>query len=176
MCEIVIGFCFEHIGCAQSENEFTQLGASAHELESGKKIAGFNMYATMKDLNWIRSGKGVIDFFVKWARKVSKDRHCVIISNNMIFDGRLLKFYSNVDVIYILGRNTLYYEFGYVYMGVNMHKKKKCLDQEYTDISHNKSLSHKTEKGIFPKTDVYNTEKDAEYMVTQWIYVMNNQF
>ena len=76
--EIVIGFDFECAGGIPAKHGFTQLGASAHELKTGKKIAGFNEYANMKDLEW--EERCVKEFWEKnpdrYAETLKKNSKC----------------------------------------------------------------------------------------------------
>ncbi len=206
--EIVIGFDFECAGGVPSKHGFTQLGASAHELQSGKKIAGFNEYANMTGLEWeercvkefweknperyaetlektnsaVLTCGEVVAMFVVWARAVSHGRKCVVISDNMIYDGGLLKHYSGVDVMYLLGRRTVYFETASVYYGMYAQHKNARLDQDADDLSSKEIAlgainATRQEKLAYPKSGVnhdHHPENDAENMVTKWIFIQQH--
>lgn len=208
--EIVIGFDFECAGGIPAKHGFTQLGASAHELKTGTKIAGFNMYANMNGLEWEErcvnefwsqpnnqkryketlenvqqaslTCKEVVDAFVTWAREISKDRKCVVISDNMIYDGGLLKYYSNVDVMYLLGRRTVYFETASVYYGMYMMHEGHQLNEDVDNLSSKQLALDATSFAInktltWPKSDVthdHHPEHDAENMVLKWIFIQNS--
>lgn len=204
--EIVIGFDFECAGGIPAKHGFTQLGASAHELKTGKKIAGFNEYANMKDLEWEErcvkefweknpdryaetlkktqnaklSCREVVAKFIEWARDVSSGRKCVIISDNMIYDGGILKYYSGVDVMYLLGRRTVYFETASVYYGMYAIHRQGQLNQDSDDLSSKKIALEAIDRSRnlkWPESKVkhdHHPENDAEDMVNKWIYIQNN--
>ena len=208
--EIVIGFDFECAGGIPNDNGFTQLGASAHELKTGKKIAGFNEYASMKGYVWEErcvkefweknperyaetlkktadskhTCAEVVAMFIEWAREVSKGRKCVIISDNMIYDGSLVKYYSGVDVIYLLGNGyTCFFETASVYFGMYANHKRQKLDFDSKDGLSSKQLAldainaNREVKLEYPTNGVkhdHRPENDAENMVNKWCFIMNN--
>lgn len=208
--EIVIGFDFECAGGIPEKHGFTQLGASAHELDTGVCIGQFNQYANMKGLEWeercVRefwsrpdnqeryketleqvenaqfTCKEVVNQFIAWAREISKGRKCVMISDNMIYDGGLIKYYSGVDIMYLLGERTVYFETASVYYGMYMMHKLERLDKDSDDLS-SKSIalaaaSYATKKELeWPKTEVnhdHHPVHDAENMVLKWIFIQNS--
>ena len=206
--EIVIGFDFECAGGIPEKHGFTQLGASAHELKTAKKISGFNMYASMKGLEWEEqcvkefweknperyqetlkktseskfSQYQVVLFFIGWVRDIARDRKCVLISDNMIYDGGLLKYYSKIDIMYLLGRRTVYFETSSVYYGMYALNKRAVLDQDSDHLSSKKialeainDMNGRFAK--YPETKVthdHHPENDAENMVNKWIFIQNN--
>lgn len=209
MAEIVIGFDFECAGGVPALNGFTQMGASAHLLSTGEKIAGFNEYAKMEGLEWeercvkefweknperyaetLEKTKNakmtcseVVEAFIDWAKGVSKFRQCVFVSDNMIFDGGLLKYYAKRDVMYILGRYTVFYETSSVYNGMHSLRKRARLDQASGDLSSKKVALEAVrelvgdEKLEYPETEAkhdHNPENDAEAMVRKWVFIQNS--
>lgn len=201
--EIVIGFDFECAGGVPSENGFTQLGASVHERSNSNKIGGFNEYANMKDYFWetrcvtefweknperyadtltrtsssTMTCKQVIDKFIVWIREVSKDRKAVVLSDNMIYDGGLLKYYSGVDIMYLLGRRTVYFETSSVYYGMYALSKRMILNQDSDDLSSKKIALEAIGKDKYPASSCshdHHPENDAQAMVEKWIFIMNN--
>lgn len=207
--EIVIGFDFEAAGGNPSKNGFTQLGASAHEFVSGKKLGGFNKYANMEGFEWEprcveqfwkknperyeetlagiaaaeHSCAEVVQQFVEWAREISKDRKCVFVSDNMIFDGGILSHFMGDEVMYLLGgtTKTVYFETSSVYYGMFSAVKRRRIDHASDDWSSSgialDALSSIKNKAVeWPLFDVvhdHQPEHDAEHMVQKWIYVQN---
>lgn len=208
MSEIVIGFDFECAGGIPRENGFTQLGASAHELDTGIKIGGFNEYANMTKLEWEErcvkefweknperyaetlqettraplTCEQVVAKFIEWAREIAKGRKCIFLSDNMIYDGGLLKYYSGVDVMYLLGEWTVYFETSSYYYGLySMHKRARITQDSDHLSSKNIALDAvnaiKSPALTWPESKVnhdHHPENDAENMVMKWIFIQNN--
>ena len=208
MSEIVIGFDFECAGGIPIKHGFTQLGASAHELDTGKKIGGFNEYASMVGLEWEErcvkefweknperyaetlektmnatlTCAQVVEKFIEWVREMAKDRKCIIVSDNMIYDGGLLKYYSGIDVMYLLGEWTVYFETASYYYGLHsMHKRARITED--SDHLNSKQIAldavnaTKSEPLTWPESKVnhdHHPENDAENMVMKWIFIQNN--
>lgn len=209
MADIVIGFDFECAGGVPAINGFTQMGASAHLLSTGEKIAGFNEYASMEGLEWEErcvkefwkknperyadtlektkkstlTCSQVVDAFIEWARGVSKFRKCVFVSDNMIYDGGLLRYYAKTDIMYLLGRYTVFLETSSVYYGMHASAKRAKLCQDSDELSSKKVAldvvrTLKNDETLeYPKIEVshdHNPENDAEVMVRKWIFIQNN--
>lgn len=208
--EIVVGFDFECAGGIPSKHGFTQLGASAHLFKTEEKIAEFNQYSNMKGYEWeercveefwkknperyeetldstdiaMHSCHEVVANFVDWIRDLAKDRTCVVVSDNMIYDGGALKYFADVDVIYLLGkgRYTPCYETSSVYYGIYSAIMNKPLCYETRNMSSKtavlQALSMKLGKPVeWPKMDVkhdHHPANDAETMVRQWMFVQKS--
>lgn len=202
--EVVLAFDFECAGGVAQKNGFTQLGASVHELSTGKKLAGFNEYANMMGYEWedrcvkefwekhperykdtlekVESApltcEEVVEKFVRWARETCANRKCVILSDNMIYDGGLLKHFAKVDVLYLLGRRSVYFETSSVYYGMHMMHKRARIDESSDDLS-SKEIALDAVRAFNkdanwpehgPSHD-HNPENDAENMARKWIYI-----
>ena len=128
------------------------------------------------------SNKDVVNMFVQWIRTIATGRKCVVISDNMIYDGGLLKYYSDVDVIYLLGGYTVYFETSSVYYGMSCLNKRTKLCYDTRDESSKKLAleavnANKTTKVEFPSDGVkhdHHPENDAENMANKWCFIMNN--
>ena len=100
----------------------------------------------------------------------------------MIYDGGLLKYYSGVDVIYLLGQYTVYYDTASVYKGMGAIHKRVKLDQDSSNVGSKQDAleavnANKQDKLTWPKSDVnhdHHPENDAENMVNKWIFIQQN--
>jgi hypothetical protein len=198
--EIVIGFDFECAGGVPQKHGFTQLGASAHVLSTGEKISGFNQYASMDGFEWedrclrefwlknpVRYKETllgttsaqetcweVVALFNSWVRQVSAGRKCTMISDNMIYDGGLLKFFSTEDIMYLHGDMTVFFDTGSVYYGMQALHTGTGLSWATDQGSSKQGALKAVGAPGFPIFDVkhdHHPQNDAETMVRRWIYI-----
>lgn len=203
MAEIVIAFDFECAGGVPSKHGFTQLGASAHVLATGEKLGGFNEYASMQGYVWeercveefwkkqperyaetlaataaaTNSCHAVVRLFVEWARGISKGRKCSMLSDKMIYDGGVLKYFADVDVIYLLGAWTVYYDIGSLYYGMGAKHADKRVRCATDDSSAKQAALEAVGKEAFPASEVahdHHPEHDAEAMARKWVFIQQS--
>lgn len=199
---IYFGIDFECAGGVPALHAFTQFGAVAYDSVTEKKIDGFNMYANMNGYTWeerclkefweknqtryketiIKTGAAketpyeVVDLFIKWLRKTCNGRKCVIFSDNMIYDGGLLKYFSNVDIMYLAGEYTTYCETSSVYEGMYAMRTDKPVTYESLQDSSKKHGLEAVDESKFPDNDVthdHNPENDASVMMENWFFIQN---
>lgn len=141
-----IVFDFEAFGGAPGKNAFTQLGAVVFNFESGMVEGTFNMYARQDGYEqeqrcvkefWSRPEmKERFETTLAEAQKAEKNPYqvitafrewclsweqlfpgCVLVTDNSNFDLGLLKFFSETDTMYFLGRLTECVDTGVFYKG-----------------------------------------------------------
>lgn len=207
--ELVIGFDFNCAGSIPIINGFLQLGASARDLKTGDLVDSFHEYSNMegyecdpkvmKQLQKINevehmlvmegvyksnySCHEIVALFIDWIEKITKNRYCIVLSSNMIYDGTLLRYFSKKNIVQLLGRRTVYLDTVSVYHGIaSMHRNTKITEAA---IKNNKAgflatevVSSKTPNPTKFESDYEESSQDsrrkADHMVKQWIFVQNH--
>lgn len=142
----VIAYDFEAAGGVPSVNGFTRLGAALLNLETGEVVSTFDEYASMRKYDWnsaccVRfwdkhrelyketlkktaesksSPYEVVEHFLTWVEEVSKPflSDIYLISDNLGFDGGLLKAFCKRDVLYIFGEYREMVDVSSAYIGM----------------------------------------------------------
>lgn len=201
MVQLVLAVDFEGAGGVISKHGITRVGASLHDLDTGKKLAGFNSYVNRKGYEWeercveefwkknpklyketleetekaTMSPYEVIAEFIEWAQQKVGDNDCYLISDNVAYDIALLRYFSTIDIMYIFGKYQSVRDISSAYVGMAMLQEKvKCTSQ--TSGKRMKALTYLTDKKDFPDFGVthdHNPENDAATMAYQWCYIQN---
>lgn len=199
--EIVIGFDFECPGGIPAINGFTQLGAVACELISGKEVGRLNYYARMTWHSWedrcvkefweknpeayernLRectaspySHSQIVNIFMLWVKSFAKnDRKVSLISDNMLYDGALIRYYSDSDVLYVLGHYSGWYDVTSFYYGMGALHKGLLAGEDLRKESSKQLALEALGETNFPESNnqhTHDAEDDARAMVEKWIFV-----
>lgn len=183
--EVMIGFDFECAGGVPRLHGFTQLAAKAYLVGSGEVVDSFDEYSNMVGYSWDEacverfwkeiplvyeetlSGVAASKFschevvarFVEWAQGVAKavpGRKCSMVCDNLVYDGGLLKYFSPVDVMYLLGGTgrdtTVYFETRSFYLG--MHAIWAGMGASYALATNKSSIKAGREAVALPEKEV----------------------
>jgi hypothetical protein len=203
----VIALDFEAAGGIPRLHGFTQLGGVIVRVKDGVVLSRFNEYACMIGYEWeercvkefwekhperfeetkkrtnevtTRSPYQVVALFFDWVRENTKefkdDVH--FISDNVAFDVAILRYFSNEDILYVLGKYTDHVDVSNFYMGMSMKPVTiKLMDESSKGLaleSINKNKRVKLEKPKFEVSKDHNPVNDAEAMALYWCFIQKN--
>jgi hypothetical protein len=131
---------------------FTELGAAMCDAYTGKELSRFHSYVNEGSFTWsdrcvnefwtqpknldrynetLRETKlakytchEVVAQFIAWAQEQAKGKNAIFIGDCLVFDWGLLRRYSDIDLMYLLGHYTPYYETSSLYYGMGMLNKR----------------------------------------------------
>lgn len=201
MSEYVLAIDFECAGGIPRLNGFTQMGAVVLDAETGKKIAGFNMYSNMVGYEWegcclrefwsrnperweeTKAGIAksslscteVVAVFVAWVRGVCEGHPTHVVSDNTPFDIGILKYFADVDIIYLFGYMTLYIDLPSAYLA--MHAMRNHYLITATEDLSTKRVALAAIAGpevpcfVSSVKHDHNPENDAHAMAERWVFV-----
>jgi hypothetical protein len=196
----VIAIDFEAAGGVPAVNGFTQLGAAMVDMATGERVAHFNAYASMEGYEWDErcvkefwlkhpdrfaetlekcknapSPYVVVEQFLEWVKEVSAGKDAYLITDCSTFDTGLLKHFSKVDILYVLGPCRDIVDVSAVYMGLS----RKFMDCAGVDGSSKRyALGALCDvKGCevkwpeFPVTHDHDAVNDATVIAMRWCFV-----
>lgn len=116
----------------------------------------------------------VVDNFVNWAKIVAATvghDDIILISDNVAFDGALLRAFSSIDVMYLFGSYRDIVDVSNVYYGIS----QKIVGTKLLDTSSFEGALKTLGVSKQPTFDVvhdHNPVNDAKLIAKKWAYVL----